>query len=364
MDTVNTTTPFEDCDPFLDSVTVKVIKTIAYSILLLLSLVGNSVVPAVVYRNRKLHTNINYIIASMSISDLLMPIFAYTERIKQIYVPQAFWQIEGEFGSVLCKFRAFVIDTSIIVTVLSLLLVSIERFFAVVFPLKAQPIRNGKSCVFVIAFTWVFAMLYSSQNLYTWRLKVESATTYCVRNWEPLFDTGKAGVVENILFQFLFVMIPSVVLISLYCAIICTLSSQNTPGHVQLNQRDRMVRRYRQITYMLLTVVVIYLVPWMAQNIYVFLSSFVWDAPRPCSNRHVTFVLVYLGFIDEAINPYIYCIFSSRYRKGFQKILCRACSNDNRLPRVEGSEWVDTAGISQNVTVVRMKSIDTFDTVM
>ena len=79
----NTSSSTNTCDSSLvDSVTVKVIETAAYSVLLLFSLVGNSLVPAIVYRNPLLHTSVNYFIASMSISDLLIPIFAYPETNK------------------------------------------------------------------------------------------------------------------------------------------------------------------------------------------------------------------------------------------------------------------------------------------
>ena len=325
MSTPNTTlpsVPFEDCDPLLDSLVAKVIKTAAYSILLLLSLIGNSMVPAVVYRNPELHNSVNYFIASMSISDMLLPIFALPERIKQIYVSQAIWQIDGAFGSIVCKFRAFVVDSSYIVTVLSLIIVSFERFFAVIYPFKIQPLRSKKACFVAIAFTWVLAMLYSSQSFYTWRLTTDSGKTYCIYSWEPAFNSAQAREIEYIVFQVCFSIIPFVVLSGLYSSIIISLWRNKAPGRVALKQRRQKEKKYQRITSMLLTVVALFLVPQAAVNIYAFLSSFVWTVTRPCSNRHVTFVLVYLSFTYQAFNPYIYCIFNTRFKKGFEKLLC------------------------------------------
>ena len=318
-----TITPCED-PTLLDSVAGKATKTAAYSVLLLLSLVGNSMVPAVVYRNPELHTSVNYFIASMSVSDVLIPIFALPERIKQVFVPQETWQIDGSFGSLLCKLRAFVTDTSIIVTVLTLVIVSLQRFFAVKYPFKTQSLREKKACFIVISGIWILSMLCSSLNFYTWRLTTVNTTTECVRRWEPAFNSAEADKIEYIVFQVLFSIIPLIILTSVYPRTIVFFYRKRTPGQLQKHQLKRNEKKYRRITYMLFTVVIVFLVPQTSLTVYVFLSSFAWDSLHPCSKRQVEFVLIYLSYIYQALNPFIYCMFNARYKNGFKKILCCA----------------------------------------
>ena len=156
--------PEQDCDPFLDSTLVKAIKNITYSVLLILSLAGNSLIIAVIYRNRKLRTVINFLILNIAISDLLLPLFAHTRRIKQVYLSLGLWPLDGVIGSTTCKLATFATDTLLIVSVLTLELIAIERFASVVFPMKKQPIRSNKSCFIVIVLTWLLAAVYSSSQ--------------------------------------------------------------------------------------------------------------------------------------------------------------------------------------------------------
>ena len=97
----------EECDSLLDSNLVKIIKTIAYSLLLVTILVGNSLVIAVTCRNRNLQKTINFLILNMALSDLFVPLFGLPIRIEQIYLPQGRWLVGGAFGSITCKILPF-----------------------------------------------------------------------------------------------------------------------------------------------------------------------------------------------------------------------------------------------------------------
>ena len=315
-----------------DSMTVKVIKTAAYSILLLLALVGNSVVPAVVYRNPELHTSVNYIIASMSISELLMPIFALPERIKQIYVLPDIWQIDGAFGSLLCKLRAFATITSIIVTVLSIVTFSFERFFAVVYPLKRQPLRGKKSCCAIITFTWITAILYSSQSFYTWSLTTKNGTACCLHSWEPAFDNVEATKTETIVFSVCFQLVPFVIITSLYSAIIFSLRRKKTSKNLGSNQRRRIDKENRKVTLMLLMVVIVCLIPSITNTVFAFVMAYVFDGivDNTCKMVQVSFMLTYLSFTYQAFSPCIYCVFNPRYRKGVRNLLTCKCRGNYR----------------------------------
>ena len=72
----------------------------------------------------------------MAISDLLLPLFAHTRRIKQIYLPRGLWPLDGVIGSITCKLSTFATDMSLIVSILTLEIIAIERFVSVVFPMK------------------------------------------------------------------------------------------------------------------------------------------------------------------------------------------------------------------------------------
>ena len=59
-----------------DPIAAKVCKTRAYCLLLVVSLLGNTLIIMVVYRDNKMRTTTNLLIVNMAVSDLLVPIFA------------------------------------------------------------------------------------------------------------------------------------------------------------------------------------------------------------------------------------------------------------------------------------------------
>ena len=155
-----------DCNPLLDSVLVKAIKTMAYLVLVILILVGNSLVIAVILRNQRLRTTINFFILNIALSDLLLPLFGITIKIQNIYTRERLWLIDGVFGTVTCKLQPFAESVAVIVSILTLVIVAVERFFCIVFPLRRQPIKSKKSCFILIALTWIIAVLYSSTSFF------------------------------------------------------------------------------------------------------------------------------------------------------------------------------------------------------
>ena len=55
---------------------VKLIKTFAYSVIMIISLFGNLAVIFIVLRNKRMWTTTNYLIVNMAASDLLISVFA------------------------------------------------------------------------------------------------------------------------------------------------------------------------------------------------------------------------------------------------------------------------------------------------
>ena len=136
---MNTTVNGSSCS-FLPSTARKIGGTIALCLFLVVSLVGNSFIGIIVYKTQTLRKPINYFIANMAMSDLLYPIFLIPLKLTWLYVDS--WLISGPVDQVSCKLRAFLSAVSSIVSVQSLLLITIDRFGAVVFPLRSPLIRS------------------------------------------------------------------------------------------------------------------------------------------------------------------------------------------------------------------------------
>ena len=96
------------------------------------------------------------------------------------------WLISGPVDQVLCKLRFFLSAVSSIVSVQSLVLIAVDRFGAVVFPLRSPLIRS-KLCPFFILATWIIAVAVSSPYLFAFG-KVRS----CVPGWYEVMEDSSS----------------------------------------------------------------------------------------------------------------------------------------------------------------------------
>ena len=153
---MNATVNEPGCSSQLNSTAEKVRQTFAYCLILVLFLVGNSCLGIIVYRTQTMRKPINYFVTNMAMSDLLYSIFFFPHKIALLYKGQS-WLVGSGFGQAMCKLLPFLSDTSTIVFVQSLILIAVDRFGAVLFPLRS-PLITSRLCPFFILATWVIAM--------------------------------------------------------------------------------------------------------------------------------------------------------------------------------------------------------------
>ena len=234
-----------------------------------------------------------------------------------------------------------------------------------VLPMKRQPIRSTKTCIIVITLIWLIGAVFSSPYFYTNKLDHKGTTPYCIYNWEPAFDHAEAVKVQVTIFLVAFTIIPFLLLTSLYSAIIISLHRQKANLHLAPQATQRRAEENRRITYMLVTIVIVFLVTWLPANVYGFMGVFVWPTHRPCEQRHLIFSAVFLSYSCPAANPFIYCIFIENYRKGFQELFsclikCRLCfeNQSQRRPEIEDNiNCTVGPGSSKGVVLVSLRTL-------
>ena len=143
--TGNGSIEFSSC---VSATAYKIVGTVAWSLILAVSLTANSFIVLIVYRTPTLRKPINYFIANMAMSDLLYSIFLPLTNLSLIH-RKYLWLIGGQFGQAWCKLVPFFDAVSTIVSIQNLVLITVDRFVAVVFPLRSPLIRS-KLCPFFI----------------------------------------------------------------------------------------------------------------------------------------------------------------------------------------------------------------------
>jgi len=193
---------------------------------------------------------INFLIVNMAASDLIYPIFVFPRVLTQLYVGS--WLISGHLGHALCKLLYFLPDVSTAVSIQSLVLITIDRFGAVVLSLRC-PFISSKLCPFFILATWILAMVVHSPFLVARTLVVNQEKLLCEWKWNETW--GKYLPKKDYyigVFVFL-AIIPFILLTTLYSIIpLYKLKSQQIPGEQTANAKKQRVTRNKKVLKMAL----------------------------------------------------------------------------------------------------------------
>ena len=316
---MNTTVHRSSCPSLLNPTADKIGQTFGFCLILVASLIGNSIIGLIVYKTPTLRKTINYFIANMAMSDLMYAIFLFPRRIAALYVDS--WIIGGSFGQALCKLSLFLPDLSVLVSIQSLVLIAVDRFAAVVFPLRS-PLISPKLCPFVIFATWIIAMAFFSPYLFAFKLVEYPEQRACVPKWTEAFGESSSIANYNLAGYILFCYIPIVLLIILYSIIVIKLKSQVHPGEHSANAEEQRTRRNRSAIKMAIAIVAGFVFCWVPFTIAVLLIYFSWDrASIPCGFISFSAVAQFFVACNCVINPPICLIFSSNYRQGLKRLL-------------------------------------------
>ena len=104
------------------------------------------------------------------------------------------WLIDGSLGQAFCKLKAFIPDVSSAVSIQSLVLIAVDRFGAMVFPLRSSLISSKLSPFFILA-TWIVAIAVNSTELFVLKLVEYTGELVCERHWNEVF--GQCSSPEN-----------------------------------------------------------------------------------------------------------------------------------------------------------------------
>ena len=263
---------------------LKIGLTVSYSFILVVSLVGHFLIVLVVYKTPTLRKPINMLIANMAISDLV-----------------------GTYISSLVSVR-------------SLVLITVDRFGAVVVPLH-YPLITSKQCPFFIVATWIIAMAVHSSYLAVSKLVEYPGGMRCTSQWRENFGAN-ANRNFVLVVAIVFFYTPFVLLAILYSVILIKLKRQAHPGEASANAEEQRTKRIRNVLKMAIAINVVFFICWIPLSskgmriIFSAPESSIWSS---CSFYLYDRITLSMALANCAINPIICLIFSSSYRQALKE---------------------------------------------
>lgn len=323
------------CIPFAqdDAICVKVIKTACFSIVMLLSLLGNSAIIAIVSKNRHMQTTTNYLIANMAVSDLILSAFAVPRELTEIFMGYRAWLIGGSAGVVLCKLVYFIQDVSTAVSIQSIVVITIDRYTGVVTPFR-KPLITARRLRVVILIIWLLAMALHGPYFYNARLQRVQNAIVCFFTWEPAFDNLQAHRTYFIIISASLIAIPLAAITLLYSLIFKAIKRQKSFWRTVSSFGQRRRKEDTRITKKIIAIIVLFVVCILPIDILGFLYLFAWQEKIPCGVDNVSFAAKFIFYSNASLNPCVYFLFNERYRQGLRTILkCRQNSRREGLCR-------------------------------
>ena len=306
-------------DQFVNSTAWKIGGTVTLCLIIIVSLAANSLIVVIVYKTPNLRKPINYFIANMASSDLLVPIFSIPLKLSHLHANS--WLISGQLGQALCKLSSFFVRVSFKVSIQNLILIAVDRFGAVVLPLRSPLIRS-KLCPFFILATWIVAVAVSSPYLFAYEIVEYPEGTWCDLEWKKAFGESLSHSSFLLAKHILFIYIPVLFLVIIYSIIFIKLKTQAQPGEQSANTQHQRKRRNRNVLQMSIAIVTVFVLCWLPNATNYFITHYQDRSTHfSCSFWIYYKVTTYMITAYCAINPVICFMFSSNYRKALKRLI-------------------------------------------
>ena len=295
----------------------KIGKAFAYCLIIVVSLIGNSLIGIIIYKKKTMRRKINYFILNMALSDIVLSFFGLPLDFVEFFVE--YWFIsDGLLGQTLCKVVPFLKYLSCVVSIESLLLIAIDRFGAVVFPLR-RPFISSKICSSLILGTWICGAIGLSPYLIAFQLFEHDGKLTCALRFTVNFLEEKHLQALSLIFFALSFALMTI----LYGRILFKIKFEKIPGEQSAIARQQRVERNSKVLKMVIAIVLGFFLCWGPLAVSVFLTVFSSDNTTrlPCGILQYNFIAKFMAHANCAINPCICFTFSGNFRDGLKSVV-------------------------------------------
>ena len=332
-------------------------KAVILAVIFVVTVLGNGLVVYVLtkYRKQLLKNRPTYqFILNIVLSDLVVGLFTIPFEFTRELLD------EWIFGVALCKIIEFIEIAVSGTAVCTHALIAFDRYRSLARPYL--PKMEGRLVRRMIAFSWIVPPMMSLPYLYMFEVQVIDFRIICTPAAIPIHWLDKLYEAVEFLAVFFF---PFLVLCWCYCHVALIMWGRS-PLVVALNfssaQQSFICQNRRRVTRTSALVAVTFIVCWLPTFVLSFVR--IVSGTESVHRGHVIQEIAMFGaFINEAINPIIYCAFdrSLKARIGLQK-LCGADLSDSAGSTIAADPTQNTATLNvvadQNRKKTKVRKLD------
>ncbi|KAL2101326.1 hypothetical protein ACEWY4_003087 [Coilia grayii] len=287
--------------------TSTVVITILYFVVCIVGLCGNALVIYVILRYAKMKTVTNIYILNLAVADVLF-------MLGLPFIALQLALVNWPFGLSLCRVVMTVDSLNQFTSIFCLMVMSIDRYLAVVHPIKSTRWRKPRVAKMVNLAVWVVSLLVNLPIIIYSGLISNRDGHFCTIVWpEPPEAYYTAFMFYTFLLGF---FLPLLVICMCYLLIIIKVKSSG----IRVGSTKRK-RSERKVTRMVSIVVAVFVFCWLP--FYVFNVTSVTGSISSTPALRSTFAcVVVLGYANSCANPILYAFLSENFKKSFQNVLC------------------------------------------
>ncbi|XP_053593154.1 gonadotropin-releasing hormone receptor isoform X2 [Microplitis demolitor] len=293
------------------------IKAIVLGVMAAFSLIANVITIWSISKNRrKRHQNYSAIytlILHLSVADLLVTIFCIAGEALWSYTVAWIW------GNVTCKLFKFLQMFSLYLSTFVLVLIGLDRFLAVKYPMKS--LNKTNRCNRLVLITWIISFILSVPQLIIFHVAqgpfIEDFSQCVTHGFYTQVWQEQLYTTLSLIFMFI---LPLIILVATYVSTVITISRSEKSFKFDVtnnkikNQitgdinRRRLMHRAKSKSLRISIVIVTAFVIWWTPY-YIMMIIFMFLDPDEHLSEDLQSGIFFFGMSNSLVNPLIYGAF-------------------------------------------------------
>ncbi|XP_059165794.1 galanin receptor 2a-like [Physella acuta] len=232
------------------------------------------------------------------------------------------------YGEIMCKFQNYIAYVSLLSTCLTLTAMTIDRYFAIVHPIRSLHSRTPRGAAIICIAIWLASGAACSPYLMVFGLELKNSQTVCMRTWSLGWE--KAMTVMVVLVTY---VVPLSVILVSYTFILRFLWQHRIGVRKELDHDSdstesvigvgtTIARRRKKVAKMVAVVVILFAITWLPIHLFNLCYALIPNFPQSQPLYDLKIFAHTLSYTSSCINPFVYTIMGDGFRKAFRESLC------------------------------------------
>lgn len=321
----------------------KIFSSTIMVIIIIAAILGNLLVLYAFFNYHRLRGNVtNYYIASLAFSDLLTAVLVVPLELDN-FIKDGIWT----HGEIVCQFWSTLYLLCIPGSIINLSAVTLDRFIVLRVPLRYTELMTPKRAVVAIMLLWAYALITACLPVIGWR---DARFPNYVNNFEGTNGIGCYFILSSgyvILINIANFIIPMFFMAICWALIYqiarkhqrrvkklarsmsvnettMSLTMNGVNGGTSISEGQhtkKSIKKHLKGSKYIAMIVGLFFLCWLP---YSLLSLIVAICGEQCfigTPKEVSHILLVMGYLNSALNPYLYPFHDRQFKEAFKSIL-------------------------------------------